>query len=196
MNAKSLSTSTLWLTTCSAVALFAGALAQPAWAQAPTNSEVQASDLVSSPGSKAVPSSTKVTVTNEMMSSAATSQRDWVLHGKDYNNQRYSPLSQINDSTINSLMPAAFNAKTGEKVWRYNLGAGVNAPPISYEVDGRQYIAVAAGGNSQLNYPRGDAIAIFALPESTTPKHASAWDSWRDFLGLNKIENTSKQASR
>ncbi len=90
----------------------------------------------------------------------------------------------------------AFNAKTGEKVWRYNLGAGVNAPPISYEVDGRQYVAVAAGGNFQLNYPRGDAIAIFALPENTTPKHASARDSWRDFFGLNRIEKTSKQASR
>jgi alcohol dehydrogenase (cytochrome c) len=90
----------------------------------------------------------------------------------------------------------AFNAKTGEKVWRYNLGAGVNAPPISYEVDGRQYIAVASGGNFQLNYPRGDAIAIFALPENTTPKHASAWDSWGDFLGLNRVEKTSKQASQ
>jgi alcohol dehydrogenase (cytochrome c) len=90
----------------------------------------------------------------------------------------------------------AFNAKTGEKVWRYNLGAGVNAPPISYEVDGRQYVAVAAGGNFQLDYPRGDAIAIFALPENATPKHASAWDSWRDFFGLNRIEKTSKQASR
>ena len=28
----------------------------------------------------------------------------------------------------------AFNAKTGKKLWRYNLGAGVNAPPITYEV--------------------------------------------------------------
>jgi alcohol dehydrogenase (cytochrome c) len=58
----------------------------------------------------------------------------------------------------------AFNAKTGEKVWRFNLGAGVNAPPISYAVDGKQYIAVAAGGNFQLGFPRGDAIAIFGLP--------------------------------
>ncbi|PHP65958.1 pyrrolo-quinoline quinone [Zhengella mangrovi] len=56
----------------------------------------------------------------------------------------------------------AFNAETGETVWRYNLGAGVNAPPISYQVDGRQYIAVAAGGNFQLGYPRGDVVAIFA----------------------------------
>jgi glucose dehydrogenase len=57
----------------------------------------------------------------------------------------------------------AFNATTGQKVWRYNLGAGVNAPPITYQVDGVQYIAVAAGGNFQLGFPYGDAVAIFRL---------------------------------
>ncbi len=57
----------------------------------------------------------------------------------------------------------AFDAKTGKKLWRYNLGAGVNAPPITYEVHGKQYVAVAAGGNFQMSYPYGDAIAIFAL---------------------------------
>jgi len=57
----------------------------------------------------------------------------------------------------------AFDAQSGKKLWRYNLGAGVNAPPITYEVDGKQYIAVAAGGNYQLGFPRGDTIAIFAL---------------------------------
>jgi PQQ-dependent dehydrogenase (methanol/ethanol family) len=57
----------------------------------------------------------------------------------------------------------AFNAKTGERVWRYNLSAGVNAPPVSYEVNGEQYIAVAAGGNFQLTYPLGDSVAIFKL---------------------------------
>jgi alcohol dehydrogenase (cytochrome c) len=61
----------------------------------------------------------------------------------------------------------AFNAKTGEKVWRYNLSAGVNAPPVSYEVNGEQYIAVAAGGNFQLTYPLGDAVAIFKLFKET-----------------------------
>jgi len=58
----------------------------------------------------------------------------------------------------------AFNATTGELVWRYNLGAGVNAPPITYQVNGVQYLAVAAGGNFQLTYPYGDAVAIFRLP--------------------------------
>jgi PQQ-dependent dehydrogenase (methanol/ethanol family) len=57
----------------------------------------------------------------------------------------------------------AFDAKTGDELWHYNLGAGVNAPPVTYEVDGQQYVAVAAGGNFQLTYPLGDAIAIFKL---------------------------------
>jgi len=57
----------------------------------------------------------------------------------------------------------AFNARSGDRVWRYNLGAGVNAPPITYQVNGEQYIAVAAGGNFQLSFPYGDALAIFKL---------------------------------
>lgn len=57
----------------------------------------------------------------------------------------------------------AYDARTGMRLWRYNLGAGVNAPPISYSVNGKQYIAVAAGGNFQLGYPYGNAIAIFKL---------------------------------
>ena len=57
----------------------------------------------------------------------------------------------------------AFDATSGKKLWHYNLGAGVNAPPITYTVGGQQYIAVAAGGNFQLDYPLGDAIAIFKL---------------------------------
>jgi alcohol dehydrogenase (cytochrome c) len=60
----------------------------------------------------------------------------------------------------------AFNAKTGERVWRYNLGAGVNAPPITYQVNGEQYVAVAAGGNFQMTYPYGDTVAIFKLPST------------------------------
>lgn len=60
----------------------------------------------------------------------------------------------------------AFNAKSGERVWRYNLGAGVNAPPITYQVNGEQYLAVAAGGNFQLGYSYGDTLAIFKLPSA------------------------------
>ncbi|MGY3040233.1 alcohol dehydrogenase (cytochrome c) [Rhodanobacter sp. TND4EL1] len=60
----------------------------------------------------------------------------------------------------------AVDAASGQQLWHFNMGAGVNAPPITYEVDGAQYVAVAAGGNSLFGYPTGDAIAIFKLPAS------------------------------
>ncbi|MDN3920886.1 pyrroloquinoline quinone-dependent dehydrogenase [Roseateles violae] len=58
----------------------------------------------------------------------------------------------------------AFDAKTGKKLWEYQAGAGVNAPAVSYQVGGKQYIAVAAGGNTQLDFKRGNTVLVFALP--------------------------------
>jgi PQQ-dependent dehydrogenase (methanol/ethanol family) len=58
----------------------------------------------------------------------------------------------------------AYDAKTGKKLWSFNCGAGVNAPPVSYTVNGKQYIAVAAGGNTQLDFKRGNSVFVFALP--------------------------------
>lgn len=58
----------------------------------------------------------------------------------------------------------AFDAKSGKKLWEYQTGAGVNAPPVSYTVGGKQYIAVAAGGNNQIDAKRGNSVVVFALP--------------------------------
>jgi alcohol dehydrogenase (cytochrome c) len=58
----------------------------------------------------------------------------------------------------------AFDAKNGKKLWEYQTGAGVNAPPVSYTVNGKQYIAVAAGGNNQIDAKRGNSVVVFALP--------------------------------
>lgn len=58
----------------------------------------------------------------------------------------------------------AYDARTGKTLWTFNGGAGCNAPPVSYSVDGKQYIAVACGGNYQLGYPLGDVVLVFALP--------------------------------
>jgi len=58
----------------------------------------------------------------------------------------------------------AFDARNGKKLWEYQAGAGVNAPPTSYTVNGKQYIAVAAGGNTQLDFKRGNSVVVFALP--------------------------------
>jgi glucose dehydrogenase len=42
----------------------------------------------------------------------------------------------------------------------------VNAPPVSYAVGGRQYVAVAAGGNALFGFRQGDAIVAFGLPDA------------------------------
>ena len=58
----------------------------------------------------------------------------------------------------------AFDAASGKKLWEFQCGAGVNAPAVSYTVGGKQYIAVAAGGNTQLDFKRGNSVFVFALP--------------------------------
>ena len=59
----------------------------------------------------------------------------------------------------------AYDAATGNVLWSFQAGAGVNAPPSSYTVEGKQYIVVAAGGNVQLNYKRGNNIIAFTLSD-------------------------------
>jgi glucose dehydrogenase len=49
------------------------------------------------------------------------------------------------------------DAKTGEILWKFQTGFGADAPPMVYEVDGDQYIAIATGGNSIQRSATGDA---------------------------------------
>ena len=58
----------------------------------------------------------------------------------------------------------AFDAQNGKMLWEYQAGAGVNAPAVSYMVGGKQYVAVAAGGNTQIDFKRGNSVIVFALP--------------------------------
>lgn len=58
----------------------------------------------------------------------------------------------------------AVDAASGQRLWRFATGAGVNAPPITYRVGTRQFVAVASGGHALFNFPLGDAIIAFALP--------------------------------
>jgi alcohol dehydrogenase (cytochrome c) len=58
---------------------------------------------------------------------------------------------------------AAYNSKSGDVLWSFFAGAGVNAPPASYSVDGKQYIVVGAGGNTQIDFKRGNNIIAFTV---------------------------------
>jgi alcohol dehydrogenase (cytochrome c) len=57
----------------------------------------------------------------------------------------------------------AYDAKSGKVLWSFFAGAGVNAPPASYTVDGKQYIVVGAGGNTQIDFKRGNNIIAFTV---------------------------------
>ena len=60
----------------------------------------------------------------------------------------------------------AYNSITGKMLWQAKSEFGVNAPPITYTINGTQYIAVASGGNSIFGYKQGDAILVYKLPNN------------------------------
>ena len=57
----------------------------------------------------------------------------------------------------------AYDSADGRELWKFQAGAGVNAPPSSYTVGGKQYVVVGAGGNVQIDSKRGNAIIAFTL---------------------------------
>jgi quinoprotein glucose dehydrogenase len=81
----------------------------------------------------------------------------------------------------------AFDKNTGKKVWQYHLPAAGFATPITYMVDGVQYIAIAAGGGRGLR-TGGDYIA-FALTDkagagASGPSGAGGWILFGFFVML------------
>ena len=63
----------------------------------------------------------------------------------------------------------ARDAKTGELLWQFQTGFGAEATPMVYEVDGEQYIAIAAGGNQGVGSANGDAVWTFSLKGQLNP---------------------------
>jgi quinoprotein glucose dehydrogenase len=57
----------------------------------------------------------------------------------------------------------AIDERTGEVVWQSRLPAGGQATPMSYSVDGKQYVAIAAGGHGGLGTATGDYIVAYTL---------------------------------
>jgi alcohol dehydrogenase (cytochrome c) len=73
----------------------------------------------------------------------------------------------------------AFDARSGEELWSYKTASAIIAPPITYLLDGRQYVAVtsgvAAGMASALPHPdfdrvtRGGVLTVFRLFDERAP---------------------------
>jgi glucose dehydrogenase len=59
----------------------------------------------------------------------------------------------------------AYDAANGELLWQDKADAGVNAPAVTYEIDGVQYVAVVAGGNSLFGFKQGDNLLVYRLSQ-------------------------------
>jgi quinoprotein glucose dehydrogenase len=59
----------------------------------------------------------------------------------------------------------AIDEETGETLWQDTLPAGGQANPITYAVDGRQYVMIAATGHHFMETGVGDWMIAYALPE-------------------------------
>jgi alcohol dehydrogenase (cytochrome c) len=76
----------------------------------------------------------------------------------------------------------AYDDTTGKVLWETRLNNAINSFPISFSVDGKQYIAVASGNGSSaanawatltpelVNPQAGSELWVFALPQSTAAK--------------------------
>ena len=72
----------------------------------------------------------------------------------------------------------AFDAKTGEELWKFQTGSGIVSSPVTWEMDGEQYIAVASGWGGavplwggevakRVKYlNQGGSVWVFKLPSS------------------------------
>ncbi len=59
----------------------------------------------------------------------------------------------------------AIDMRTGKTVWQDALPAGGQATPMAYEVNGKQYLVIMAGGHHFMETPIGDELIAYALPD-------------------------------
>ena len=59
----------------------------------------------------------------------------------------------------------ALDTDTGEELWQARLPAGGQATPMTYEVNGKQYVVIAAGGHGSFGTKLGDYVVAYALPQ-------------------------------
>jgi alcohol dehydrogenase (cytochrome c) len=110
-----------------------------------------------------------------------TGNKQWTFFTK-YTNQS-SLLATAGDLIFGGDLDGeafALDARTGKKLWSFNTGSFIVAPPVSFSVNGRQFVAIASGGGSYMDsqvaqfWPetrgrtpqRGAMLFVFALPVS------------------------------
>lgn len=57
----------------------------------------------------------------------------------------------------------AFDLETGKELWKAELPASAQATPMTYSVDGKQFVVICAGGHGKLGTKQGDSVVAFSL---------------------------------
>ena len=79
----------------------------------------------------------------------------------------WRPRAACCSPAISAAASLALDAKTGKELWKFQTGSGINASPITYELDGEQYVAILSGlgGDPSFYYsaPKGGMLWVFAI---------------------------------
>ncbi|MDP8995074.1 MAG: PQQ-binding-like beta-propeller repeat protein, partial [Pseudomonadota bacterium] len=67
----------------------------------------------------------------------------------------------------------ALDARNGTQLWQFRTGSGIHSNPVTYSVNGRQFVAVPTGWGgwikgfapNMIGQERGSAVFVFALPD-------------------------------
>jgi alcohol dehydrogenase (cytochrome c) len=90
----------------------------------------------------------------------------------------------------------AFDARTGKILWQPNLGIDIGAAPITYEINGTQYIAVAAGGPGAVAYDNmskpGGTMVVFKLNGSPIKPLPAVVTAPTPAVGLPSLKGMTK----
>ncbi len=86
----------------------------------------------------------------------------------------------------------AFEKVTGRMLWEQKLPAGGYATPSIYEINGKQFVTIVAGGGGKNGTPSSDAVVAFTLPDhvieyAIEPGDATASD-WVDLFDGRTLE--------
>jgi alcohol dehydrogenase (cytochrome c) len=122
-----------------------------------------------------------------------TGEQEWVHEFQG--SHTWGPVMTTGGSLVftggtNDRFFRAFDAETGEVLWQHRTNSGINGVPVSFEVDGVQYVAVQSGwgvdavrfqsavagdqgGHWNQSVPQGGVIWVFALEDAASARAES-----------------------
>ncbi|MGH9450895.1 MAG: pyrroloquinoline quinone-dependent dehydrogenase [Terriglobia bacterium] len=89
--------------------------------------------------------------------------KDWGVYGLGGPIATASGLAFVSGTAGDDYL-RAFDIQTGTLLWQGRLPAGGQATPMTYSVNDKQYVVIAAGGHGKLGTKQGDSLVAFALP--------------------------------